>query len=205
LKGAVPVLASFGLAIAIVGGMIWNDYKQDSAALAPYLADEIIARSFTEAQKLAADAEPSSVEVTHIDPDGRVLPQEGGFVALWFNSPSHPPPNRKPSVPGAPPLRGPACPAIHALSHLRKINRSRRYEFTTQWTDDAHCYPSLRGPLRCTIADLWKRAIADGAPNPSHADFRLETENGKRKWRFQVVDRVDHVTLFERSYADDCR
>ncbi|MFT3693006.1 MAG: hypothetical protein QM831_07685 [Kofleriaceae bacterium] len=56
-------------------------------------------------------------------------------------------------------------------------------------------------PLRCKVTDVWKRAIALGAP--ANALARIDLDH--RTWRFEIVDREHHdKVVFTHEWSDDC-
>ena len=61
-------------------------------------------------------------------------------------------------------------------------------------------------PIRCTISQVWQRAIAAGAPPPSLADIVLGLEVGHptRAWKFEIKDRAKGTVVFTKTFADDC-
>jgi hypothetical protein len=59
------------------------------------------------------------------------------------------------------------------------------------------------------VAQVWRRAVAKGAPDPALADIALTTKGGQRTWSFVVEDRSqgEHTTappIFQTAFADDC-
>lgn len=63
------------------------------------------------------------------------------------------------------------------------------------------CYEKkvLSGP-RCTVAEIWKRAIANGAPPNAVAVIQMDA---RYTWTFKVTDKVRGVDI-DRAYDDNC-
>lgn len=170
----------------------------------PFSADEYLAKSVTEAQGMASDAELLSLEATMVKPDGMVDLKADGGLYVYFRSPSHHDRNGdlKPAIPGGPPPKdewGP-CPRIRVKTGTWSGARGRHWEFTSEWTRDDHCERSSSAkPPRCTFVKLWQRAITAGAPNPGYARIRMSTKSdGTRSWRFTIENVID------KTFPDDC-
>jgi hypothetical protein len=196
---------AFLIALGVVGAALWRGAVDDQLARTPFDADACLQRSLVAAEKAAGDAELSSLRAGVVDPDGKIHPELRGLLALHLRSPSHggaPAP-----IPGAP-RRGAKCPQLRVSTHIRSGARaSRLVDAETSWGDDESCAPSSPAPLKCTIAAIWKRALADGAPKPAYADVRLDTaDGGKRVWTLLIKDKsnVLETTIFQHDYADDC-
>jgi hypothetical protein len=168
------------------------------------IPDEI-ASLIAVAKKRAQEVLPGSrlltVEGSGITEDGRVHPDHGALEAYFqVNVPPPKEPEVDPSVPigAAPPVaRSPL--ADYQCTTLRYRNN--------EWSED-----SVMGGMcvvgdlfkntsdlepRCTMASIWARAKADGAPGGAIAEIRLQ----QYSWRFAIRDQR---AMFEKSYPDDC-
>jgi len=204
-RWSVPVVVVF--MTGFVASALWAGWKRDQKASTPFDADAYIARSFEVASKAAPHSQVASLYAGSVDPDGKVHPELRGSLRLELSSASHPPSNEKPIL-GAPAPRGPKCPRLSVHTYVHSGSKSRRlYEAEATWIDDEICGPSLPGPVRCGVAAIWRRALADGAPRPAYADVRLETRGTQRRWRFEITDHSEPLepVVFHREYADDCR
>jgi len=78
------------------------------------------------------------------------------------------------------------------------------------WTPSGRWKYEVRGrcrvaerPLpRCTVAEIWKRALAKGAPADALAVLVLR-ETSRRAWSFKITDEPRNVS-FSQSFLDDC-
>jgi hypothetical protein len=206
-------MSKWSVAIVIVflavflGSALWMGEKQERQSLTPFDADGYIARSLAKAKETAPDGELASLFAGYVDPDGKIHPEIKGSLRLIFRSPSHPPSAEKPIL-GAPPAGGPKCPRLNLRTYVYSGSKTRRLvEVEPSWQDDATCGPTLPQPLRCSVAAIWRRAIADGAPRPAYADLQLETRDTRRVWQLKITDRSDvfEKVVFRREYPDDCR
>jgi hypothetical protein len=191
--------------IVFVGAALISGYRADRAAAQPFSADEQLARALPAAQKLAADAELSTLSATLVDPDGRVQAALGGMIVAYFRSPSRVTAAAQPAVLGAPVRAQPYCPRIRVAAHMRRGNTARHFDFDSGWSDPPECLDSLPEPAKCSVAAIWRRALSDGAPHPAFADLRLEPHGRARRWTFEITDHAKEQTVFRKSYPDDCR
>ena len=71
------------------------------------------------------------------------------------------------------------------------------------WTapiDGWECKEKLIGPPKCTLAQVWKKALAKGAPSNAVASLGYRPWQGVAKWYFSIEG-----TKFSEVFADDCR
>lgn len=59
------------------------------------------------------------------------------------------------------------------------------------------CDQPLLGSPKCSPAEIWKRAQADGAPEKGVAELIYMWWQGAKTWHFNHKD-------FHKQYADDC-
>ncbi len=59
------------------------------------------------------------------------------------------------------------------------------------------CAGPRLGPVRCTVQQVWTRAVAKGAPAGGTANLELHLSGDRRRWRFVAPDR-------DLSFDDDC-
>jgi hypothetical protein len=75
------------------------------------------------------------------------------------------------------------------------------------WTPNVAYYcrtgRKIIGP-RCSLAAIWARALADGAPaDNAVAVIQLDPRYDSGKWTFSIIDKKRNVA-FRKAYADDC-
>jgi hypothetical protein len=63
---------------------------------------------------------------------------------------------------------------------------------------DDDCDRPLLGAPKCSIKDIWQRAIADGAPDKGIARLSYIWLQGAKTWTYDSKD-------FDKNYPDDCR
>lgn len=198
------------------------NYTSDNKQHAPFSADEYVSRSIAEARSVAPDAEVIGLTAEFVDEaglvhstfevDGYYAP--GGKLAMMFRSSSHASGGGSPAMLGAP-VTGKTsenCPFLYVGAGLQG-GGSKSLGVESHWKDN-DCRPSFPAAIRCTISQVWKRAIAAGAPHPALADIVLGPEVGHpvRVWNFEIKDRssankggYDSFTVvFSRTFADDC-
>ena len=62
------------------------------------------------------------------------------------------------------------------------------------------CKESLLGPPKCTTREVWKKALAKGAPQNAIAELGYRGWNSKARWYFSIEG-----TKFSEVFDDDCR
>jgi hypothetical protein len=207
----VIVCGTVGLFGVIGVGAYFNDKRQHE----PFPADVYVGREIALARSMAGDAEVVALVADYVDEAGLVHSSfdqgryyaPGGHLAMAFHSASHasgaPPSSGMLGAPstGAPPAR---CPSLDVSARLRG-NKSRSLTIEGNWRD-GDCRASFPEPIRCTVATVWQRAIAAGAPHPALADIELgpAKSGAGRAWRFSITDRATQKEVFTKSFADDC-
>jgi hypothetical protein len=190
-------------------------YLNDKQQHAPFSADDYVARSIVEARTMAADAEVIGLAADYVDEAGLVHSSfeaggryaPGGHLAMKFHSPSRvAQAESAPGMLGAPATGKPAerCPSLRVTTTLEG-NRSKQLVVSGAWRD-GDCRVSFPEPIRCTVVQIWKRAIAAGAPHPALADLDLgpTTSHKARAWSFEIKDRAKGTVVFSKDFPDDC-
>ena len=62
------------------------------------------------------------------------------------------------------------------------------------------CAGPRLGPVKCSIVQIWKRAIAKGSPTVGVANIEMHLSGTVRRWRFT---KSDHG-LVDETFEDDC-
>jgi hypothetical protein len=70
-------------------------------------------------------------------------------------------------------------------------------------SEDRSCtkMKQLAGGPRCSVAQIWTKAIAQGAPDNAVAILQFDARGGS--WTFRITDKLRGVSFY-RSYTDDC-
>lgn len=141
--------------------------------------------------------EMSKLEIRYARADG-ALDAEYGGMSVDFRVPPAPPaddPKRPIGAPLPPPPSGQTsmdCPSF-------SVEHGRIVEGTTL------CMGFQRlAPPRCTVAQVWARAIADQAPKAALASLDLhESGEDAQAWEFAISDPPRNID-FKHTYPDDC-
>jgi len=62
------------------------------------------------------------------------------------------------------------------------------------------CAGPRLGPVKCSIVQIWRRAIAKGSPTLGVANIEMHLSGTVRRWRFT---KSDHG-LVDETFEDDC-
>jgi serine/threonine-protein kinase len=188
---APPQIASAGA---------WPSRHSLSFAFDPKRVDtaKLIAYAVREARREVADAELFRIDMDGVGPDGFAnltypsLASDHGSVDFRFFSPSRS--KRDPSLP------------------LGVKQKDWKCEFRIETEPDGIALRPLDGwectgnkavpAPRCTPADLWKRALAKGAPSNAVASLGYRS-NGRPVWYFDIGE--PGAKAFSQTFADDCR
>jgi len=185
------------------------------AAARGYDWNEKLALATAEARSHASDAQIETAYAKYVDPDGHIviadwsIKRRSSGVRFDFRSVS----GAKPAPQG---MLG--APTSSRASECKVI--SLEYTPDAGWltgdgdrvseSDDsgAGCARSTDAPPRCTLAQVWKHAIALGAPHPALASIELRTGRDNfptiHGWRFEVVDTAGGGRGFVKVLPDDC-
>jgi len=80
------------------------------------------------------------------------------------------------------------------------------------WRLEAGKWDEVTGPCapdkelaaaKCTVEQIWAKAIEDKAPNTALATLALDIVDGKQSWLFSIEDESRGVDI-KKTYADDC-
>jgi hypothetical protein len=197
--------------VAAIGGSVAVLKYQDRRAREPFDADRYLASGMADAVREANNVQLRSIEITFVSPDGKVHTEHAGHLRMsWVGDGDAP---TEAAIPGAPHRGSKACTDISLRVMLSSDSDGIVLEDDIRTNRNTGCYgTALAGPLRCTVAKLWQRAIAKGAPNP--ATIRLDTAAAappelpaRRIWTFEIVDNVTDgpsKKLFAATFDDDC-
>jgi hypothetical protein len=207
----VSVLAVGLLSAGAVGYGYFNDKWQHE----PFPADEYVVRVLTTARGMAPDAQVVGLAANFVDEMGLVhssFPRDGyyepgGHLEMTFHSASHTSGGGPaPEMLGAPASSEPAlrCPTLLVAARLQG-NKARSLTIEGNWRG-GDCRAWFPEPVHCTVAQIWQRAVAAGAPHTALADIDLGPANSHtgRAWRFQIIDRSSQSVVFTKGFADDC-
>jgi hypothetical protein len=93
------------------------------------------------------------------------------------------------------------------LPHLIKSNAATSgYDYAEKLalaTEKAHS-PASDALPRCTMAQVWQRAIGAGAPHPALAGISVTSAGGTFVWGFSIIDASTGTKVFTRKFPDDC-
>lgn len=150
------------------------------------------------------DLQLRSVHVSYVRSDGTLDATYGEIkAATGFPEPVPPrPPDDSTRPTGAPIPVLPAPPR-----KTRETCPELEWSARTGWEKNGWtCYLGgelLGRQLRCSVVELWKRAIAKGAPPDALAVIRLQPGPNGNVWSFRITDELRgvHVSL---DLPDDC-
>jgi hypothetical protein len=178
---------------------------KDGWDVSRYLAQAIELARATE-----PDAELQDVYADFVDSAGRAqLTLPRARLIFGFRSPrlsTDPPPPERLGMPG--PRRQDRCQIVVEIKRQDTSLSTHQRE-----PSGPTCGTSLPGAPRCSVVQIWQRAIAKGAPASALADIRLRsraTESGtaSRAWELTITDRSGGpsggVTVFRSAFDDDC-
>ncbi|MBS2029946.1 MAG: hypothetical protein JST54_18740 [Deltaproteobacteria bacterium] len=179
------------------------------------------------AREREPDAELSSAHVSYVASTGHVelpisstlhdpdrpldVPDDG--ISFRFRSPSHDAAGAQASAAslGRPNQPNPQADCVIEVETRPSGARWATGGFRVRSrANPSSCGRSLPTPPRCTLAQVWARAIAQGAPAAALADLDLSTRtDGTRAWSFTITDwskgsiaRIQPV--FSMTTPDDC-
>ncbi|MCE9574123.1 MAG: hypothetical protein K8W52_13335 [Deltaproteobacteria bacterium] len=193
--------------VAIGGGIVWG-MRRSSNAREPFAADDYLARAFGDAAARDAQAQLQRLEISRVDPGGRVHTEHDGELRAVFVTPNLRTDGEEPVMLGAPHRAGGQGHTLSVHVHLYEDEgASLEYDVDTS-TCSSDCGPSAPGRLGCSVVEVWQRAITRGAPSPALADLELLTTKGTRTWRFTITDRITDGPsreVFATEFPDACR
>lgn len=72
------------------------------------------------------------------------------------------------------------------------------------WTNEPiPCAPAFEVSVACSVREIWKRAIADGAPADAVATVTVKTSTKVPSWGFWITDEARDVNIAQE-LKDDC-
>ena len=151
--------------------------------------DELISLARGFAPVLHPQLVISSIDAVYVDADGK-LDEEDGELGLLLG-PANATDDPKRRI-GAPAKKGPPPP-----SECFKLTWKRGWS-----SAPSACIEAGRDFGRCSISEVWKRAIAKGAPAEAVATMQLREEK-PRRWTFTILDAPRKISV-EHSFPDDC-
>lgn len=161
------------------------------AATLPVTVDQLIALARDYAPTEHPQLVISSIDATFVDAEGKLDEETGALTVIL--GPAIPSDDPKRRV-GAPAKPRPAVP-----SECTKLLWAQ----ASGWKSERHACVEARRPFpRCAVTEIWKRAIAKGAPGDAVATLQLR-EATPRQWVFAIVDEPRKVSI-KHSLPDDC-
>jgi hypothetical protein len=170
-----------------------------AAMTGPVLADVLIQT----VRRTKPGLDVTRLQIDYVRSDGTMDPTYGHFEASLLGPEPGPPPDDPNRPTGAPVMTPPP-------SDRECLDQTWRA--SSGWAVPPSGYPVMcmsfgtPRPVSCTIIEVWKRAIAEGAPADALA--KIELMNGmpeptRGQWQFSIYDRPRDVH-FTGSYEDDC-
>lgn len=134
----------------------------------------------------------TDVQIDYVDANG-VIDGEFGAVAIMFGRPAKKAddPKRKIGAPPAPTTRPDDCFQIN-------------WSPSVTWSRTTYgCGDAVDVANRCTVTQIWKKAIAAKAPDAALAKIEMRPLAAGAAWTFVIQDEPRGVDIRE-SFADDC-
>ncbi len=151
--------------------------------------DELIALARGFAPVLHPQLVISSIDAVYVDADGK-LDEEDGELGLLLG-PANATDDPKRRI-GAPAKKGPPPP-----TECFKLTWKRGWS-----SAPSGCIEAGRDFGRCSISEVWNRAIAKGAPAEAVATIQLREEK-PRRWTFTILDAPRKISV-QHFFPDDC-
>jgi hypothetical protein len=137
---AGPLLA----VIVVVAVVIWHSNKIEANAK--------VASAIADAGDEDQNLQFTSLEIKAVQPDGSVVGDDGG-IKVWFRDPAREQRD------------GHTCRAYEIRAWYGNKRSSRA---SAKWTYD-NCGPLAKHAPKCTVTQIWQRAIKAGASNSATA------------------------------------
>jgi hypothetical protein len=213
-RSRVPIIGA-GIAVAlIVPTIIWVALLSSPAKLSappapppPPMPPPVngfdvstgLRAALTMAHQTFSDAQLVRISAEYVDPAGIAELNYGGEVRYRFASPSR----AAQPTPTAPVLGAPAV-ADHVDCRVSVwVDKNKPLRLGSTYSSD--CTETLpSGSPRCTIGQVWQRAIAHGAPDRALATIELRLRYGKPQWHFQISDQARNQSVTDMTMPDDC-
>lgn len=164
---------------------------QPAAAKQPITIDQLIAL----ARDFAPIAHPqlviASIDATYVDAEGALDEQEGALTIILGTAAPTDDPKRR--------VGAPVKPRLAAPTECKKLV----WTLAAGWTTEPYgCIEARRPFPLCAVTEIWKRAIAKGAPADAVAVVQLREET-PRRWVFTIVDEPRKINI-QHFLPDDC-
>ena len=134
-----------------------------------------------------------TMSAQYVDASGVVDPDHGELRFEW-GAPEKPVDDPKRRT-GAPISKDPKRVVVCGAARWLKEDRWHTWEQS--------CVDSPATTPRCSIQQVWKRAIEQGAPADAVAQVDYDSYLGERPWTFKISDEPRNVNISHR-FADDC-
>jgi len=153
-------------------------------------ADKYLPFALAEAKKMVPDAVLFRIDATGVTPNGRadITAVDNGSLDYRFISPSRS--KRDPKAP---------LGAKHEWKCMFRIMITEKGAWSAPMDGWECSKEKLIGPPKCTLAQIWKKALAKKAPTNALATIGYRAWEGVAKWYFSIND-----TSFSEVFPDDC-
>lgn len=147
---------------------------------------KMIGRAQKLARQLMDDAQLIRVDASYVAPDGTANLTLGsaGYAMFHFRSPKR---SKRGSVPRGVGLQCKVIVMVNPTQGLYVVP-----------ADDHECNDPIIGLPKCTPVEIWKRAIALGAPSDAVAQLAYWQHEGRKKWLFMIASSTTQMI------EDDC-
>jgi hypothetical protein len=192
----VAAVVFFAIIAGLAGGWSWWTGRQFD-----FPGDQWTAKALDEARGWADDAQLRVIEGRYVRPDGvaELRTADGGWHFLFYSANRASGAAASTQVPGAP---APPSMRQHCFSYSVGRGGGRQSNLVRTLGSPTTCPSGLgAGPRhlpRCSIAQVWQRAIQRGAPNPGYAWIVARADDGAWRWNFKITGHVD------LEIPDDC-
>lgn len=153
-------------------------------------ADAAIAAARTWQQATQPRLTVWQIRASYVEANG-AIDGENGFLTVQYGASNTPvdDPGRKTGAPVKPDTSRPeSCPVLR---------------LTTSWSHyDGACREVPDYTPKCTVAQIWKRAIEQGAPADALAVILFDND-ATPSWRFDITDEPRRVNI-QHTFDDDC-
>lgn len=163
----------------------------------PLKVDALVKASRDEATKRNAKLVPARLEARYVRSDG-TLDSQYGELLIHFKF--RPTPLDDPKRPIGAPIPTPSPDEAKSNCPVWSVAKGA-------WTEQpGACAPDHELVPRCTVEQVWARALADKlAPAAALATLSLEVDAKPpaQRWKFSIVDKPRGIDI-DKHYSDDC-